>query len=220
MNHQALSDSLRQPRGRLWLWLILWVGSCVWAGAAGGPTNSAPVAVSAPPAGIYGSQQILKLNDSLVVSVFDQPELTTKVIIDNQGLVVLPLIGSVKVGGLPLAQATAQVQNLYGRDYLVDPKVTIQIDQLAILRFTILGQAQRPGTYDFPRDENLNLLDAIAMAGGYTRLALRSSITLQRNVSGEVKIFKLDAEAMAKDQKNPPFRILPGDTITVEERIF
>ena len=60
----------------------------------------------------------------------------------------------------------------------------------------------------------------VAMGGGYTRLALPSKVTVQRTVAGELKVFRLDAESMALDPTNKPFMILPGDTITVGERVF
>jgi len=162
----------------------------------------------------------LQPNDMLQVSVYQQPDLTANVTIDDRGMVMLPLLGSVKLGGLTLEQATILVQNLYDKDYLVDPKVTIQVGQMAVLRFTILGQIQRPGSYEFPPNEKLNLMEGIAMGGGYTRLAAPSKVTLQRNVNGEIKVYYLDADAMARDQQNNPFLLQPGDTITVGERIF
>lgn len=162
----------------------------------------------------------LQANDTLDVSVYQQPDLATRVNLDDRGMVMLPLLGPVKLGGLTLEQATLLVHDLYDKDYLVDPKVTLQVFQFAVLRYTILGQVQRPGSYEFPANEKLNLLDGIAMAGGYTRLAQASKVTLQRNVKGQLKVFNLDAESMAKDQHTKPFNILPGDTITVGERIF
>ena len=162
----------------------------------------------------------LQPNDMLQVSVYQQPDLTANVTVDDRGMVMLPLLGAVNLGGLTLEQATIQVQNLYDKDYLVDPKVTIQVGQMAVLRFTILGQVQRPGSYEFPPNEKLNLMEGIAMGGGYTRLAAPSKVTLQRNVNGVLKVFYLDADAMARDQQNNPFQLQPGDTITVGERIF
>ena len=61
-------------------------------------------------------------------------------------------------------------------------------------------------------------LQAIAMAGGYTRLGAPWKVTVQRTVDGQQKIFKLDADAMARDKDGKPFQILPEDTITVGQR--
>jgi len=162
----------------------------------------------------------LQPNDVLQVSIYQQPDLDVKVTIDNRGMVMLPLLGPVKLGGLNLEEATTLVKNLYDADYLVNPKVTIQVGQMATMRFTILGQVQRPGTYDFPPNEKLNLVDGIAMAGGYTRLANSGNVTLQRNVEGKLKIFNFNADEMARDHKRDPFQLQPGDIITVGERVF
>ncbi|MGA2246783.1 MAG: polysaccharide biosynthesis/export family protein [Verrucomicrobiota bacterium] len=175
-----------------------------------------PVATAAPAA----VSRHLQPNDQLDISIYQQPDLETKVTVDDRGMIMLPLLGAVKLGGLTLEDATTLVHNLYDKDYLVDPKVTIQVVQFAVLRYTILGQVQKPGTYEFPPNEKLNLLDGVAMGGGYTRLALSSKVTIQRSLDGELKIFNLDADAMAKDPLNKPFMLLPGDTITVGERIF
>jgi hypothetical protein len=71
-----------------------------------------------------------------------------------------------------------------------------------------------------PGEESINLLQAISMAGGYTRIGAPWKITLQRTVNEEQKIFKLDADAMSKDKKSKPFEILPDDSITVGEKII
>jgi polysaccharide export outer membrane protein len=190
-------------------------------GLASGLTNGLPKAAAKPAAQEeVSSSRLLQPNDMLVVSVYQQPDLEAKVTIDDQGKVMLPLLGTLKLGGLTLEQATTLVQKLYDKDYLVDPKVNIQVWQMAALRFTILGEVRSPGSYDFPPNTKLNLLNGIAMGGGYTRLAAPSKVTIQRNMNGELKIFTVDAQAMASDRKNPPFQLQPGDTITVTERVF
>jgi polysaccharide export outer membrane protein len=182
---------------------------------------AAPAGInSATDSGGAAAPRRLQPNDVLDVSVYQEPDLTAHTSVDAQGMVMLPLVGAVKLGGLTLDDATKKVRDLYDKDYLVNPKVTIQLFKMAVLRFTILGQVKTPGTYDFPPNEKLNLLDGIAMAGGYTRLAQPSKVTVQRNVDGQLKIFDWDAEAMAKDPLHTPFTILPGDTITVSERVF
>jgi len=83
-----------------------------------------------------------------------------------------------------------------------------------------LGQVQRPGSFEFPPNESINLLQSIAMSGGYTRLAAPSKVTIQRVINGSLSVYELDAADMAKDKKTKPFEILPGDIITVGERVF
>jgi len=162
----------------------------------------------------------LQPNDVLEMTVYQEPDLTTKVTLDGRGMAELPLIGSLKLAGLTLSQATAMVHDLYDKDYLVNPKVTIQLEHMAAQRFTVLGQVQHPGAFEFPPNESVNLLQGIAMAGGYTRLAAANSITLRRVVNGSLSVYDLDAADMAKNKKTGPFELLPGDTITVGERVF
>ena len=205
------------------LWLLL-TGSLLitpslWADDTS-DTNSFAAAPTDTSTNVDLETRRLQPNDVLDMNVFQQPDMTTRVSIDNQGMVVLPLLGPVKFGGLTLEQATDLVQNLYNKDYLVDPKVTLQMVQYAVLRYTILGQVQRPGTYEFPPNENLNLLDGVATAGGFTRLAQSSRVTIRRNVNGVLKVFTVDAKSMAVDRQHKPLMLNPGDTITVEERVF
>ncbi len=87
-------------------------------------------------------------------------------------------------------------------------------------RFTVLGQVQKPGTFEIPNEESVTLLQAIAMAGGYTRLANKSNVTVTRSAGGRKATFSLDVNHAANDLKTEPFVILPDDTITVSERIF
>ena len=206
------------------VFLLLLIGCLINASAAFADDN---VQTNAPAHGVASSSannimgsRHLQPNDVLEVMVYQEPDLTTKVTLDERGMVTLPLIGPVKIAGLSLEQATAKIRELYDKDYLVNPKVTIQVDQMAVLRFTVLGQVQKPGSFEFPPNETLNLLEGLAMAGGYTRLAAPNKVTLQRNVNGELKVFHLDAEAMARDKTNKPFQLLPDDTVTVEERVF
>ena len=60
-------------------------------------------------------------NDEILVTVYQEDDLTTKTIIDKNGMVMLPLLGQVKISGLTVGQATAQIQQLYDKDYLVNP---------------------------------------------------------------------------------------------------
>jgi polysaccharide export outer membrane protein len=98
--------------------------------------------------------------------------------------------------------------------------VTLSVAEYAKRRFVVLGQVQRPGPYELPGDKPTSLLQAIAIAGGYTRIGSPRKVTVQRLVDGDQRIFKLDAEAMAKESNARMFEILPEDTITVGEKLF
>ena len=164
---------------------------------------------------------LLSPNDVIEVKVYQEDDLATKGRVAKDGTLTLPLVGVVKVGGKSVEAAAAFIRELYGKDYLVNPQVGVTILEYAKRNFTVLGQVQRPGSYEIPNEQSIDLLRAIAMAGGYTRIGKSSNITVQRKVGQETKIFNnLDAGAMAKDKNAKPFEILPEDVVTVGEKFL
>ena len=159
-------------------------------------------------------------NDVIQVKVYQEDDLETRGRVAQDGSLTLPLVGVVKIGGKSVEQAAAMIRELYGTDYLVNPQVSVIILEYAKRNFTVLGQVQKPGSYEIPNEQSVDLLRAIAIAGGYTRIGNPSKITVQRKVGDETKIFKLDAEAMAKEKNAKPFEILPEDTVTVGEKFI
>jgi len=163
---------------------------------------------------------LLAANDVIHIKVYREEELDSTVRLAKDGTIIFPLIGSLQVGGKTTAQATGLVRDLLAKDYLVNPQVSLSIVEFAKRRFTVLGEVQRPGAYDLPEDQSLNLLQAISMAGGYTRIAAPGKVTVQRSEGEKRLIFTLDAKAMSKDKNIKVFEILAEDTITVGESIF
>jgi len=175
------------------------------------PAESAPVTAVSP-------QYILQQGDVVQVKVYQEEDLTSVSRIGREGAITMPLLGSVKVVSNSLEKATLILRDLLAKDYLVDPQVTLNVTEFAKRRFTVLGQVQHPSTYDMPADESVSLLQAVATAGGYTRIGNPRKITVQRLVGTESKVIRLDAEAMALDPKVKPFEILPDDVIIVGEK--
>ncbi len=126
----------------------------------------------------------------------------------------------VSVGGKTREDAAKLIRDLLAAKYLVSPQVSLDIAEYSKRRFTVLGQVQRPGTFEMPGDESVNLLQAISMAGGYTRLGTGRGVSVQRGEGSDKKVFKLDADSMAKDKDVKNFEIIADDTITIGEKIF
>ena len=168
----------------------------------------------------FDAARVLVANDVVLVTVYQEDDLTTKVIVDKNGMVMLPLLGQVKIGGSSTKEATERIQKLYDKDYLVNPRVNLTAEHFAEHRFSVLGQVQHPGNFDFPQNEPINLLEAIAIAGGYTRLGAPSKVDVRRIENGSPRVYRFDAEQMARDSRKTPFEILPSDIITVGERTF
>ncbi len=163
---------------------------------------------------------VLSPNDVVQVRVYQEDDLETKMRIGKDGTTSFPLIGVINLGGKTVAQAADLIRARLADGYLVNPQVTVSVIEYAKRRFTVLGQVQKPGTYEIPNEESMTFLQAVAMAGGYTRLANRGSVTVTRMVGGKKTNFNLDLKSATSDLNTQPFEILPDDTITVAERIF
>ena len=186
--------------------LALW---CVTVGAA--ETNA--VAGARP-------DYVLTPNDVVHVRVYQEDDLEAKVRISKDGTIVMALLGPVRVGGKTREQAARDIRDSLAEKYLVSPQVTIEITEYAKRRFTVLGQVQKPATYEMPGDESVNLLQAISMAGGYTRLGTGRGVTVQRGQGENKQVLTVNADAMAREKDVKVFEILPDDVITVGEKLF
>ena len=82
-----------------------------------------------------------------------------------------------------------------------------------------MGQVARPGSYELQGGERMDLLEAIGLAGGFTRIANRGRVIIQRREADGVTAIKANAKRMA-DGKETPTEVQPGDVITVSESWF
>lgn len=163
---------------------------------------------------------VLAPDDLVEIKVYQQPDLETKARIDQDGTMIMPLLGAINLGEKTIEQARAMIRERLAKDYLVNPQVSVTVIEYAKRMFIILGEVQRPGTYEIPAGQPFTLLQAIALAGGYTRLSSPGKVIVQRIEAGLKKVYSLDANSMAKDERAKPFEILPNDNITVGERLF
>jgi protein involved in polysaccharide export with SLBB domain len=203
--------------GSLWI-----LGS--WVSQAQEPESSLPstsmsdghlaVTQSADP------NYVLSTNDYVQITVYQQDDLTTDTRVSPAGVIALPLVGSLTVGGLKVSEASDLIRSKLMDGYLRDPKVTITIVEFAQRRFSVLGQIQKPGSYEMPQQEKVSILDAIALAGGYTPIANPSKVTVRRNEGGKEQIYNLNAKKIAADSSQQPFYLQAGDVVTVSESIF
>jgi len=186
--------------------------------------STSPGAVSAAPSSIGASAPagyILSPNDQVSVEVFGEDDLRTNGRLNPEGNLSVPLLGSIHLAGLTLTQAASKLTDLYGRDYLVNPRVNVMLLSYAKRRFSILGQVNRPGSYEMPESSpgGIDLLEAVALAGGYTRIAAPERITVRRHNGNGDQVFKVNAKRFTKGSGGG-FLVEPGDTITVGESIF
>ena len=154
------------------------------------------------------------------IKVFQEPDLDTAVRIPGNGYVNFPLIGEVALAGQSVQQATRVIHDRLQARFLVNPQVSITVVEPVKRLFTVLGQVQRPGTYRFPEQQNLDLLQVIGIAGGYTRLADPGTIIVKRRIDGSERVIRLDGKRLARGENVEPFSMMSGDVITVGERLF
>jgi protein involved in polysaccharide export with SLBB domain len=163
---------------------------------------------------------VLVPNDLVDIKVYQEDDLATKARIGQDGTISFPLIGVVRIGGKTVAEAGALIRDELGKDYLVNPQVILLVSEYSKRRFTVLGQVEKPGSFEIPSEESVTLLQAIAMAGGYTRLADRANVRVARLVEGKMATFNLNTKREADESQTMSFQILQEDTVTVPERIF
>ncbi len=144
------------------------------------------------------------------------PPITVRV--SQKGTVIMPLLGEVEVGGLTAEELSIKLDELFRAGYLADPQVTVFVSQRAEstkTRVSILGAITSPGNYEIAG--NVNLVDAIVMAGGASKPASGefpnlSSIKVIRQVDGEEVVLYVNLETEGRD-----FMVKPNDIIIVEE---
>ena len=184
--------------------------------APAAPANAAASPTITNAAGDY----VLAPADTLEMTIFRETDLSTRSRVASDGTVQLPLIGDVKVAGMTVRAARELIRKRYDADYLVDPQVYLNVVDYAQRKFTILGQVGKPGTYELPGGASLSLLQAVGIAGGFTRTADRGKVIVKRQAkSGAEETFKLNAKKMAAEGKNS-FEVASGDVITVAESWF
>jgi len=162
----------------------------------------------------------ISADDLIDFHVFQEPDLDAVIRVSGDGKAQFPLVGSVSIGGQSIADAVNLLQARYRDGYLVNPQINLTIRAYAKKRFTVLGQVQKPGSYTIEGSEEITLLQAVGMAGGYTRIADPGNITVKRRADGKEAVLKFNAKKMARGTTDTSFIIRPGDVITIAESIF
>lgn len=145
--------------------------------------------------------------DSFKLTVYGEDTLTGEYTINQRGVVVLPMMGEVPAAGLTEKELQKAIRDVFVENgFLRRPLITI--DARAVRAIAIIGEVKTPGNYNFrPKQDVFKM---IAAAGGYTPRAAKGRVLITRWVDG--KKTKMNA--------NEDTPVLPGDSITVRERIF
>lgn len=153
---------------------------------------------------------LLKPNDTVSLQVFDEDELATNTRILKSGEAVFPLIGTVKIGGLTVSAANDLVRDLYAKDYLVDPKVTLTVTQYSEDFISVIGAVRAAGQFAMPPDGKFDLAAALASAGGLAPEANPERITVVKP-DGQSKTYSATAT-----RNGTGITLQPGDRVIVD----
>jgi len=163
---------------------------------------------------------VLRNNDLIKITVFQEDDMTTETRISKSGYITLPLLGPIRLAGKSVADATNEIRTKLDKDYIINPHVTLTVMTYAEQWVTVLGEVQKPGQVEIPPEGGLDLLGAIALAGGYTRVADPGNVIVRRVINGKDVVARVDARRLARDTNVQEFMVQPGDRISVGESIF
>ncbi|MCS4227944.1 polysaccharide biosynthesis/export family protein [Sphingobacterium sp. BIGb0165] len=130
--------------------------------------------------------------------------------VDDNGDVILPMLGKVHVAGLTRVQAIEKIRNELGQ-YIKDPGVNINFNNF---RVSVLGEVARPGSFIMPT-ERVTVLEALGMAGDLTIRGVRENVMLIREVDGQKTTHRLDL-TQQNTLNSPYYYLAQNDVIYVE----
>jgi polysaccharide export outer membrane protein len=169
------------------------------------------------------SDYILQPQDVLRVQVFQEEDINKQgeVSISQEHTIVLPLIKTVNLKGKTQRQAEELIRDLYNKDFLVNPNVTVSVLKYAERSVNVLGQVNAAGRVQFPPEGRLTIVDAITLAGGQNRLADLKRVKLTRkNAGGDAITQEINVDILMKGGGGEPMLLEKGDVIFVPERTF
>lgn len=158
--------------------------------------------------------------DLLGFTVYEVEEMDRRVRVNASGMIHLPLVGAVDVGGKTLSAAQDLIEKKLAA-YVIRPQVTLFIEEYGNRRFSVMGEVQRPGTYPIPTESRITVLEAISTAGGFTPVAAQDRARVVRYANGESRTYTIDVRSITRDGNKEKDMILePNDVVFVPQSMF
>ncbi|HTL70389.1 MAG TPA: polysaccharide biosynthesis/export family protein [Candidatus Eisenbacteria bacterium] len=178
------------------------------------PQSGTPVTGGAVPENedyVIGPQNVIQ------VKIFGEAATNQIYRVDEGGNINHALVGRVNLAGKTVAEAEKIMEEKLSGDYIVNPHVTIFV--LEFSRFSILGEVQRPGTYEITG--HVSVLEAISMAGGFTRVANSRGVRIIRKAEGKEQTIDIDTTEITDQGKlSSEVSIQADDVIVVSKSFF
>ena len=187
--------------GIVFLVLAAFAPSMSWA-------EEQQLAIPAQSEGTFGNVQeyVLGVSDRIKLTVYGEADLSGEYEVSSTGVIALPLIGDVPAAGQPVRAFEKAVRAKLSQGYLKDPRVSAQV--VNYRPFFILGEVAKPGSY--PYVNGMTIVNAVALAGGYTYRADKEDIMIKR-ANDQTK-----QEVSVREEGS----VMPGDVIRVPQRFF
>ena len=156
---------------------------------------------------VIGPEDVLKIN------VWEEKNLSLSVPVRVDGKISLPLIHDVYVVGLTPTELKDELTKKLSK-YIENPTVSVIVEEINSLKFFVVGNVKRSGVFELDRE--VNVLQAISKAGGFTEWAKKSKLKIFRKHRGVEKIIKINYNKIVSG-KHPELNIpiQPGDTIVI-----
>jgi len=197
----------RGPRAPGALILLTLVAGCATSGAY---TWIGDYHEPAPP---ENSGYTIQPGDLLQVRVFNQPDMSARARVREDGKISIPFLNDVVAAGFTPNQLAEQLQKQL-KDYINAPVVTVSLEEERPFAVAVMGEVSKPGVYAVPH--NAGVLQALAAAGGFTQYAARDKVFVVRDRPERARIrFNYDDLSLANG-KAATFRLRPGDSVVVE----
>lgn len=159
--------------------------------------------------------------DILQLSVYQEPDLTTRSRVSSSGQITVPLVGDVPVAGLTIGQVQERLTQLFGADYLVNPQVQVNIESYHASTVFVTGAVNKPGSYPIPTGRPMTVMEALAMAGGFKDEASVNATRIIRTDGGEKRTIEVKvSDIIKKGDKTKDVAVRPNDIIFVPESFF
>ena len=154
--------------------------------------------------------------DIFEIRVYNEKDISNIYRVSNSGHIDFPLLGSIKVDSLTSNQLVGVLETKL-KEFLKNPQVSVFIKEFHSKKVYVFGQVRKPGTFTY--EENMNIIQAITLAGGLQPLADPNGTFVNRVVNGAEQKIKVAVKDIGKGEA-PNIVLQPGDIIYVPESLF
>jgi polysaccharide export outer membrane protein len=155
----------------------------------------------------------INAGDTLEISVWKEPDLQREVLVRPDGGISFPLAGDLKAEGLTVTQIRAELESRLAR-YIPDLVITVSLIEVSGNRIYVLGQVNDPGT--FVMNPELNVMQALSLAGGTTPFASLKDVRILRRQGGSQVALPFDFTEVSKGRSlEQNIALKSGDVVVV-----